>query len=80
MYIILQKAKDIERNEHGAPVSWRGTGETISTFNDGDKFIAYVKEHINDLTDAVAFTGSASLLQQANHVLGQELIKAGLHK
>lgn len=78
MYIILEKAVEIERDEHGIAMSWRGTGETIKTFTDGDKFVAYVKEHAAELKDAVAFTGSASLLQQANFVLGSELKKVGL--
>lgn len=78
MYIILQKAVDIQRNEAGAPISWRGTGETLETFTDGDKFVAYVKEHAAELKDVVAFTGSASLITQANYIIGQELRKAGV--
>lgn len=80
MYILLQRAKNIDRNDAGAPVSWTGTNETIGTFTDGDKFIAYIQENIKDLGNAVAFTGSASMIQQANHIIGQELIKAGLIK
>lgn len=81
MYIILQRATEINRDpENGMATSWRGTGETIKEFTDGDKFISYVKEHASELKDVVAFTGSASLLQQANFVIGQELKKAGVIK
>lgn len=79
MYIILEKATDITRDkDSGMAVSWRGTGEVIKEFRDGDAFIAYVKEHTNELKDVVAFTGSASLLQQANFIIAEELKKAGL--
>lgn len=79
MYIVLEKAVEISRDEKtGMATSWRGTGKTIATFTNGDKFIAYVKENVKDLKDAVAFTGSASLLQQANFIIAEELKKAGL--
>lgn len=78
MYIVLERAVDIQRDkDSGAPWTWRSTGETIKTFTDGDEFIAYVKEHAAELKDAVAFTGSASLISQANYIIGQELRKAG---
>ena len=80
MYIILQKADDIVRDpETKMPISWRGTGKDVATFNDGNKYIEYVKANAKQLgKDTVAFTGSASLLQQANFVLVEELKKAGV--
>lgn len=78
MYIILEKAVDIERDEHGIAFTWRGTGEKVKTFTDGDRFVAYVKENAKDLKDVIAFTGSASLLRQANFIIAEELKKAGV--
>ena len=79
MYIILQKADDIVRDpETKMPISWRGTGENVAEFRDGDKYVAYVKENAKALgKNTVAFTGSASLLQQANFILVEELKKVG---
>lgn len=81
MYIILQRATNIERDpQTKMPFSWTGTGETIAEFTNGDKYVAYVKEHAKELKNVVAFTGSASLLQQANFVLLEEQKKVGLVK
>lgn len=77
MYIQLLKATDIERDERGMAWSWRSTGECIATFTDADKFMAYVKEHAAELGDVVAFTGSASQLQQANLIIADLAKKAG---
>ncbi len=80
MYIILQKAVDIVRDEQTQmPISWRGTGENVQEFRDGDAYIEYVKANAKTLgKDTVAFTGSASLLQQANFILVEELKKLGI--
>lgn len=80
MYILLQKATDIVRDpETQMPVSWRGTGVNVQEFKDGDKYIEYVKANAKELgKDVVAFTGSASLLQQANFILVEELKKVGV--
>ena len=81
MFIILQKAQNIERDpETKMPFSWQGTGENVKTFTNGDEYVAYVKQHAKELKDVVAFTGSASLLQQANFILVEELKKVGLVK
>jgi hypothetical protein len=81
MYIILEKAKNIERDkETGTAWTWTGTGETLATFTEPDKFIAYVQENAKDLKDVIAFTGSASQLQQANFIIAEELKKVGLLK
>ena len=82
MYILLQKATDIVRDPATQmPVSWRGTGVNVQGFTNGDKYIEYVKANVKTLgLDTVAFTGSASLLQQANFVLVEELKKVGLLK
>lgn len=78
MYIILEKAVDITRDEKtGMATSWRGTGEKVQTFTDGNKFMAYVKEHAAELGDVIAFTGSASLLTQANLIIADQLKKVG---
>lgn len=77
MYIQLLKAKDIQRDERGMAWTWRSTGEVVETFTDADKFIAYVKEHAAELSDVVAFTGSASQLAQANLIIADMLKKAG---
>lgn len=78
MYIILEKATEIKRDtETGMATSWRGTGERVKEFTNGDKFVAYVKENAKDLKDVVAFTGSASLIQQANFIIAEELKKVG---
>ena len=80
MYILLQKATDIVRDpETQMPISWRGTGENVQEFKDGDKYINYVKENAKALgKDTIAFSGSASLLQQANFVLVEELKKVNV--
>lgn len=80
MYIILQKADDIVRDEQTLmPISWRGTGENVKEFRDGEKYVAYVKENAKALgKNVIAFTGSASLLQQANFILVEELKKVGV--
>jgi hypothetical protein len=78
MYIILEKAKEIQRDERGMAWTWRGTGEQVATFTDANKFMTYVKEHAAELGDVVAFTGSASLLQQANLIIADQLKKAGV--
>lgn len=79
MYIILQKADDIVRDpETKMPISWRGTGENVAEFRDGDAYVNYVKANAKQLgKNTVAFTGSASLLQQANFILVEELKKVG---
>lgn len=81
MYIILQKATEIERDPvTKMPFSWKGTGKNVAEFRNGDAYVKYVKENAKDLKDVVAFTGSASLLQQANFILVEELKKLGLVK
>jgi hypothetical protein len=76
-YIKLQKAKDILRDEEGYPYAWTG-GETIAEFTDPNKALAYVEENLKDLVDAVFFTGSASLLMNANSYLATKLKEADL--
>lgn len=79
MYIILEKAVDIQRDKDtGMAWTWRGTGEKIAEFTDGDAFMTYVKEHAAELGDVIAFTGSASLLNQANLIIADQLKKAGV--
>lgn len=79
MYIQLMRAKDIKRDpDTGIAWTWRSTGEVIETFTDPDKFIAYVQEHASELKDTIAFTGSASQIQQANYIIAEALKKAGV--
>jgi len=77
MYIQLLKAVDIERDERGMAFTWRNTGEVVETFTDATKFMEYIKEHAAELRDVVAFTGSASQIQQANLIIADQLKKAG---
>lgn len=77
MYIQLLKAVDIQRDERGMAWTWKTTGECLATFTDADKFMTYVKEHAAELEDVVAFTGSASQIQQANLIIADMLKKAG---
>jgi len=77
MYIQLLKAVDIERDERGMAFTWRNTGEVVETFTDANKFMTYVKEHAAELGDVVAFTGSASQIQQANLIIADQLKKVG---
>lgn len=80
-YIILQQASDIKRGkDSGIPWTWK-SGKEIKRFTHGDVFGAfcrYVDENVRDLKDAVAFTGSASLITQANGYLTMKLREAGL--
>lgn len=78
MYIMLQRATDITRDEQGTATSWRGTGETLATFTKADDFIKYVEDNAADLKDVIAFTGSASLLLQANAIIADKAKKAGV--
>jgi len=79
MYIILQKAVDIERDEKtGAAWTWKTTGQNIETFTNPDKFMEYVKVHANDLQDVIAFSSSASQIAQANLIIADQLKHAGL--
>lgn len=77
MYIQLMRAKDIQRDERGMAWTWRTTGEVLETFTDANKFMTYVQEHAAELSDVIAFTGSASQLQQANLIIADMLKKAG---
>jgi hypothetical protein len=77
VYVELHKATEIERDLDGVPWTYKFK-ELIGKFNNPDNFVAYVKENIKDLVDAVAFSGSASTIVGANTLLGQELKKAGL--
>lgn len=72
MYIILEKAKEITRDEQGVAISWRGTGETVGTFTSADKLVQYIKDNAKDLKNVIAFTGSASQLYQANAIIANE--------
>jgi hypothetical protein len=80
MYIILERADEITRDEQGVAISWRGKGQTLGTFTNADKLVEYIKENVADLKDVIAFTGSASQLWQANAIIANELKKAGLLK
>ncbi len=76
-YIKLIKAKDIKRDKEGYPVSWTG-GEDIKTFTDPEVCRTYIKENLHKLDNAVFFTGSASLIVNANTYLADQLKAAGL--
>jgi hypothetical protein len=76
-WLRLEHATKIERDEDGRPWTWR-SGETIAEFRNPEAFKAYVVEHINELKNAAAFTGSASLIVGANAYLGEQLKKAGV--
>lgn len=76
-YLTLDRATDIKRNDAGVPWTWKG-GKQIMAFTSWLAYETYVTKNIKKLADAVAFTGSASLLQTANSFLASELKKAGL--
>lgn len=77
MIIIITGAEKIQRDDNGTAWTWQG-GSTHATFSNGDGFVDYVKENIDQLgADCVAFCGSASQIQAANQIIAQELKKAG---
>lgn len=77
MWLALVKAKNIKRDEYGAPWTWTSQG-TIEEFDKGEDFLTYVENHISDLKDAAAFSGSASTITSANYILGKALKEKGL--
>lgn len=76
-YLDIARGKNIERDEKGVPFSWQ-RGEVLETFTSADKFMDYVKVHAHDLKDCVAFSGSHSLLRDANIFLTEELQRQGV--
>lgn len=75
----IQNATNITRDQDGAPISW-SAGETIARFRSPIKFAEYVEIHAAELTNAVCFTGSASMIGRANAFLAGTLKKAGVLK
>ena len=73
-YLELQSASDIKRTRQGIPYAWR-TGKTKYKFYTETAFLDFVQENAPKLTNMVAFTGSATLITQANTFLAQEIKK-----
>lgn len=77
MRLELRKATNIKRTEEGMPFGWR-SGELIAVFNSGQAFKSYVQKNIQYLKNAIAFTGNAQLLTDANNFIAGELKHAGM--
>ena len=79
-YLELHKATQIRRDDSGMATSWRG-GKLIKKFTMPLEFVDYVRANADKLKDAVAFTGSASLIVTANALIAaDELKKVGVQK
>lgn len=76
-YIELRKAKNILRYADGTPYSWV-VGEIVEKFDDPVIFDIYVEQHIGELVNVTAVSGSASMMARANAYLLENLKKAGL--
>lgn len=72
IYITLDRAKNIIRDDNGVATSWQG-GKKIASFTSVDDFADYVDENIKDLKDAVAFTGSYTILTACNNYIAKKL-------
>lgn len=76
MQLELRKATSIRRSKDGAPFSWT-LGGVIASFSRPQDFKQHVQQNIESLRDAVAFTGNAQLLSDANNFLAGELKRVG---
>lgn len=77
--IVLERATDIQRySDTGVPFAWRSTGQQIATFRTWESFEDYIHRQRRRLKTAVAFSGSASTLHQANTLLARKLKETGI--
>jgi len=75
--VELWEAADISRRNDGVPYAWTNKKQ-IAQFKDVDELKKYIKHNLEDLTNVVIFSSSATLISAANSYLTDKLKEASL--